>query len=344
MPRSKRRTSQRRTPAEERGRHPLKGRATVWLATISTVVGVATGMFTLRDQVFPRESGTASAVALPEYQAQVGRVCDELNADDSRRASENRSVERTVERARTTLIQRNAMLDAQRRTIARSSHALSRFTALDPPESLAAVSRSAKAAWDRNLGRLRTYALKLDRAGARPQLLQAVDYLSAQRPKLSDDGVRLMSGLRHLGGTSCDIAAPRITRTFTIPVPAAERSHEKGTRGSGSGGATGGGGPRGSGEGNGGGATGGVSGTGGGSGGTTGGANGTSQSGNTGGTTGGGGSGGVDGAGVGGNAGGTTGGTTGGVTGGGGGGGGGGGATNGGTGGTTGAGGGDDGG
>src|SRR4051812_25204333 len=108
MSRSKRRRSERRTPPTDRERTPLRGRPTVWLATISTVVGVATGMFTLRDQVFPRESGTAAAVALPEYQAQVGRVCDELNDDDSRRARENRSVEATVEKAGTTLIQRNA--------------------------------------------------------------------------------------------------------------------------------------------------------------------------------------------------------------------------------------------
>ena len=229
MSRTKRRASRSRTPAEERGRSPLRGRPTVWLATISTVVGVATGMFTLRDQVFPRESGTASAGSLPVYQAQVGRVCDELNADDQARARETRQVATKVEAARTTLTQRNALLDAQRKTIARSSHALSRFTALETPSALVVVSRSAEAAWNRNLGRLRAYALKLDQAGARPQLLAAVGYLSSQRPKLSDDGVRLMSGLRHLGGTSCDIATPHVTRTFTIPVPKSERTHASGS-------------------------------------------------------------------------------------------------------------------
>jgi hypothetical protein len=308
MSQSKRRRSRRRTPTADPKRNPLRGRATVWLATISTVVGVATGMFTLRDHVFPRESGTAAAGSLPVYQAQVGRVCDELNDDDSRRARENRSAEATVEKARTTLIQRNALLDAQRRTIARSSHALSRFTALETPAAMAAVSRSTEASWDRNLGRLRTYALKLDRAGARPQLLNAVDYLSSQRPNLSDDGVRLMSGLRHLGGTSCDISTPRITKTFTIPVPAAERGSKDakgagtggtesgGSPGAPAGGTTGANGPAGSGAGSTAGATGG-----GGPGGAS-----------SGGTTGGGGTGGTSGGGAGGTTGGGSGGTTGG--------------------------------
>ena len=38
-------------------------RAKIWLATISTVVGVATGMFTPRDQVFPSEAGSTGAMS-----------------------------------------------------------------------------------------------------------------------------------------------------------------------------------------------------------------------------------------------------------------------------------------
>ena len=101
MARRRRRASKRaaQTPANDRSqfrRHPG-----VWLATLSTVVGVATGMFTLRDQVFPRESGTAVAVSVPAYQQGVGRVCDEVNDNDAYRARNDRAVRRELQRART---------------------------------------------------------------------------------------------------------------------------------------------------------------------------------------------------------------------------------------------------
>ena len=213
MSKRRRKTSKPATEA-----HSLLGRrAGIWLATLSTVVGVATGMFTLRDRVFPNESGSAAAVSLPTYQQEVGRVCDELNEDDRRRATEIRAIRKKLRRAKTTLAQRNALLDGQRRTIARSGHALASFTALATPKDLLATRRSTTLAWNLNLGRLRAYALRLDRAGTRAELLAALGYLSELRPRIAETGVTLMAGLGRLGGASCDLRAPIITPAFTVP-------------------------------------------------------------------------------------------------------------------------------
>src|ERR671930_42815 len=139
----------------------LQRNAKIWLATLSTVVGVATGMFTLRDQIFPSEGGSAAAISVPAYQQQVGRICDELNENDRRRAHEDATTKKRLDRATTTIQQRNALLDAVRRTTSRSGHALASFTALQTPESLSAPRRNTAAAWRRNLARLRSYALRL---------------------------------------------------------------------------------------------------------------------------------------------------------------------------------------
>jgi hypothetical protein len=211
-----------RKPAPQAREEPKEHRrqAAIWLATLSTVVGIATGMFTLRDQVFPRESGSAQAgsTSTSAFQQQVGGVCDEINADDRRRARQIKTIHKQLKRAKTTTAQRNALLDGQRQTIARSSHALASFAALEPPKDLRATDRAVKAAWNRNLTRLQSYAERLDRAGTRPELAAAVRYLATLRTPLVRDGVELMSGLQRLGGANCDLRTPINTRTFPLPA------------------------------------------------------------------------------------------------------------------------------
>lgn len=212
---TRRKRKQSRPAADSAQR--LTRSAKIWLTTVSTVVAIATGMFTLRDQVFPREAGTATAQSVAEYQQQVGRVCDEVNGDDRRRAAETKTTEKRLKQAKTSIAQRNALLDAVRRTTARSGHALASFSAIQPPKSLAPAQRDTEAAWNRNLARLRDYAQWLDRAGTRRRLLAAIGHVSTLRPSLSRDGVELSAGLERLGGASCDLAAPRVTPAFTLP-------------------------------------------------------------------------------------------------------------------------------
>ena len=174
-------------------------------------------MFTLRDQVFPRESGSAQAVSVPAYQQQVGGVCDDVNTDDSRRARHVKTIHKQLVRARTTTAQRNALLHGQRQTNARSADALATFTALDPPKALRRTDRAVTAAWKRNLARQNDYAHRLDVAATRAQLEAAIKYLSSLRTPLVDDGVKMMSGLRRLGGANCDLRTPINTKTFPLP-------------------------------------------------------------------------------------------------------------------------------
>jgi uncharacterized membrane protein YgcG len=222
-----------RPPAEQRS--VLKRHARIWLATLSTVVGVATGMFTLRDQVFPGEAGSARAVSVPAYQQQVGRICDEVNDDDRRRAHEDTIVKTRLQRAKTTIAQRNALLDPVRRTVARSGHTLASFAALDTPTALAASRHHTEAAWNANLARLRDYAQRLDRVRTRPQLLAAIDHLSRLRSLFTSDSVKLASGLERLGAANCDLQPPRVTATITLPsLPTerpADRKHHVGASG-----------------------------------------------------------------------------------------------------------------
>ena len=125
---------------------------------MSTVVGVATGMFSLRDQLFPRESGTAAAVSVPAYQQGVGRACDAVNRNDADRAQEDRRAKGQLRASKSTTAQRNVLVDATRRTASRAAQTLSTFSALETPARLAAKSRATRAAWDRYLARLRIHA------------------------------------------------------------------------------------------------------------------------------------------------------------------------------------------
>lgn len=221
---AKRRQPRSTDPARPAGPPRVVGhRAKIWLATISTVVGVATGMFSLRDQVFPSEAGSAGAMSTSAYEEHVGRICDEVNANDRLRAHEDSKIRVGLPRAQTTIDQRNLLLDAARRTIARDGHALAAFTGLAGPKALASVRHDTETAWNRNLVRVRDYALRLDSAGTRPQLVAVLVHLSTLRPLLAADGVRFASGLKHLGAAECDLRAPVVTATITLP---ALRGHE----------------------------------------------------------------------------------------------------------------------
>jgi hypothetical protein len=215
--RSTRRSSRRAVAPPGEGHRRLWRHAGVWLATLSTVVGVATGMFTLRDQVFPREAGTAAAVSVPAYQQEVGGICDEVNANDRARARGDKAVKRELQRAKTVIAQRNALLDGVRRTAARSGHTLASLAALVAPPSLEATQTGTQAAWQRNLARLRDYSLRLDQAARRTRVAAAIDHLSTLRPALARDGDRVRAGLQRLGGPNCDLEPPVVTRTYTLP-------------------------------------------------------------------------------------------------------------------------------
>ena len=192
-------------------------RAKIWLATISTVVGVATGMFTLRDQVFPSEAGSAGAMSASAYEEHVGRLCDELNANDRLRAHEDSKLRIGLLGAKTTLDQRNLLLDAVRRTTARDGHTLASFTGLAAPKALASVRHDTQhglepqpRAGSRLCGppRRRRHASRAPRR-ARPPLDAAT---VARRRRRSARG-----GPRTSGRGGVRPAPPKVTQVITLP-------------------------------------------------------------------------------------------------------------------------------
>ena len=75
------------------------------------------------------------------YQAEVGKVCDELNAEAAAAARRYRRLERALARAPTTLEQRTILLDDQRRLIEGLDQVLIRFKSLDVPPQVDARHR-----------------------------------------------------------------------------------------------------------------------------------------------------------------------------------------------------------
>lgn len=219
------RSHPRRTGRPERRTASWSHRPVVWLATLSTVVGVATGMFTLRDQVFPGEGSTASAVNAGAYQAHVGRICDEINESEKSRRQGDRKLARQLDSARGITAQRDLLLDAARSSASRSSHTLSEFAGMRAPSDSAAVHRTTVAVWRRNLKRVLAYVERLDRASNRKGVMTAVDRLSRDRTALALDGQRVNEGLQRLGADNCDLEKPVVPKTINLPAaPAPRRS------------------------------------------------------------------------------------------------------------------------
>jgi hypothetical protein len=219
------RSHPRRTGRPERSETRWSQRPAVWLATLSTVVGLATGMFTLRDQVFPGEGGTARAVNEAAYRAHVGRICDELNESEQARRRDDRKLARELKASRGTMAQRDALLDAARRSAARSSHTLSEFAGMEAPRASAAVHRAAVVRWRRNLDRVLAYIERLDRTSNRKGLEAAVDRLSRDRSALARDSQRINEGLERVGADSCDLDPPVVNKSIKLPAaPTPRRS------------------------------------------------------------------------------------------------------------------------
>lgn len=205
-------------PPPPRRKRALSWRPGIWLTTLSTVVAVATGMFTLRDQIFPQEAGTAPAsVAL--YEQSVGDICSSLNEADRARAANARRLAKRLRGAsgRTPLGQRNALLDSIKPVLQRSEHNLARFKGLDAPRTRARLHRETEAGWDDSVWRLRRYAQSLDAATNQDDVLAAVQVLSATRGPLASDGVKRAANLTKLAGGRCRLDEPIVTPTVTLP-------------------------------------------------------------------------------------------------------------------------------
>jgi hypothetical protein len=200
-----------------RGFRGLSRRARVWLATLGTIVGVGTGMVTLADEVVPKHSSSAQA-SLPQYQQSIATVCSEINRHEQERAEEAGRLARRLHMAKTTLAQRNALLESTLRSLRDGEHDLAMFDSLEVPRVLSATERKTTRAWNRNIDRVRDYAHHLDLASSSAKLDAAVDVLAGIRKPQQRDGTVLRTGLLRLGGGQCQLDPERVTKIVTLPV------------------------------------------------------------------------------------------------------------------------------
>lgn len=169
------------------------------------------------------------------YGQRVSEVCDEVNAADRALARDLVALDGRLRRARSTGLQRDALLDGTHHELSRTIHALTTLDALDPPASLSSAHRSTTAAWHRNVGRIRAYAARLDQASDRPQLRAAIRGLARARPRIERDNVRITTGLLRLGEPGCQIDGAAPSKTITLPTLADRDGADSGrVRGSGS--------------------------------------------------------------------------------------------------------------
>jgi hypothetical protein len=194
----------------------MLSRPLVWLGTLSTVVAIATGMFSLRDQIFPSDAGTATASA-SVYETSVGEICMALNQANSALMQNADNLANRLANARTPLAQRNAVLDSWTVVLNSSQYELGLFEGLDVPGAFDAREHVTAAAWNRIVARLRGFTRQLDDVSDDAALIAAVQTLPAIGEANATDVVTRTAGLTELGGGRCVLNPPANPPTITIP-------------------------------------------------------------------------------------------------------------------------------
>jgi uncharacterized membrane protein YgcG len=207
-------TTRHAGPEPKRG---ILSRPGVWLGTLSTVVAIATGMFSLRDQIFPSDAGTASASS-GVYQTSVGQICMALNQANGALGPNAANLARRLAKAETPLAQRNAVLDSWNVVLNGSQYELGLFEGLDVPGGLVAREHVTAAAWTRMVARLRGFTRRLDAVSDDAALMAAVLTLPAMGQANAVDLVTRTAGLTDLGGGRCELASPAYVPTITLPL------------------------------------------------------------------------------------------------------------------------------
>lgn len=217
------RTSREASTDDDSGRASQQGstgtllsRPAVWLGTISTVVAIATGMFTLRDQIFPSDAGTAAA-STSAYQTSVGEICMGLNQANSALAPNAGNLAKRLASAKTPLAQRDAVLDSWNVVLNSSQYELGLFEGLDVPSALDTRERTTAAAWNRIVARLRGFTSQLDAVSGDERLMAVVLTLPAMERANAADVVARTAGLTELGGGRCELNPPANVQTITLP-------------------------------------------------------------------------------------------------------------------------------
>ena len=169
-------------------------RAKIWLATVSTVVGVATGMPRCATRCSPARRLGGGECPRPRTSSTSAASATRSTPTTACGRTRTRSSEAAWSGAKTTLTQRNALLDPVRRrwpaTATRWRRSAGSSRRRRSPPSAATPSWPGTATWRESHD-----AVRLDRGRRRVlRSSAAVDHLSTLRPLLAADGVRLACG------------------------------------------------------------------------------------------------------------------------------------------------------
>jgi hypothetical protein len=195
----------------------LHWRPGLWLTTVSTVVAVATGMFTLRDQIFPSDSSTASA-SPAAFEGSVADICTALNAAEAARPRQTRALMAKLRAARTPTDERNDLLNSWDVSLDVQQTQLAALEGLEAPDGVRHVFQTTKTVWDADLTRIRGFAQRLDSASSSRQLLAAIDTLPAVEGAIGAGKVTTDAGLTRLGGGRCTLQQPADVPVVTLPA------------------------------------------------------------------------------------------------------------------------------
>jgi uncharacterized membrane protein YgcG len=174
-------------------------------------------MFSLRDQIFPSDAGTATASA-SVYETSVGEICMALNQANSALVQNADNLANRLAKARTPLAQRNAVLDSWTVVLSSSQYELGLFEGLDVPSAFDAREHVTAAAWNRIVARLRGFTRQLDDVSDDAALMAAVQTLPAIGEANATDVVMRTAGLTELGSGRCVLNPPANPPTITIPT------------------------------------------------------------------------------------------------------------------------------
>ena len=164
------------------------------------------------------ESSVEAAAAEVSYAKDVGAVCDDMNAAQAARRRAALRLRERLDRAKTTIAQRNALIDDTQSTIDRFTRVFGAFRELGAPRRLARLHRATAGAWGDSLERLRRYRTLLAGGFTRPRLVAILERFPRKSGLIIEaQGVDVRAGLERLGGAECDLAALKTVRVFTLP-------------------------------------------------------------------------------------------------------------------------------
>jgi hypothetical protein len=152
------------------------------------------------------------------YRRDVGDVCDRFSAAQRARRRDGLAMRTRLRRARTTVVQRNAIIDDSQTTIDRSTAIYVSFSGLTPPTAVRPLHEKTAAAWRDSLKRLRAYRSRLEDGDTRARLVAVVNgFKRSHGPIVEENAVVVREGMAELGGADCDIAAIRTVPVFALP-------------------------------------------------------------------------------------------------------------------------------